>query len=71
MFFDSRKYGKIYWVKFRFSENAIRICEVNLPRSLDIYLVNVQTMKKIAQIIGAFSEKLNFNQNNYKGLYVA
>ena len=31
----------------------------NLPRSLDIYLVNVQT------------EKLNYNQDNYKGLYVA
>ena len=43
----------------------------NLPRSLDIYLVNVQTMRKIAQIFVAFSEKLNFNQNNYKGLYVA
>ena len=32
----------------------------NLPHGLDIYLVNVQTMRKIAQIFVAFSEELNF-----------
>ena len=32
----------------------------NLPRGFDIYLVNVKTMRKIAQIFMAFSEKLNF-----------
>ena len=32
----------------------------NLPHGLEIYLVNVQTMRKIAQIFMAFSEKLNF-----------
>ena len=35
----------------------------NLPHGFDIYLVNVQTMEKIAQIFVAFSEKLNFTQN--------
>ena len=35
----------------------------NLPHGLKIYLVNVQvqTMRKISHIFGAFSEKLNFN----------
>ena len=32
----------------------------NLSHGFDIYLVNVKTMKKIAQIFVAFSEKLNF-----------
>ena len=32
----------------------------NLPHGLDIYLVNVQTMRKIAQIFVPFTEKLNF-----------
>ena len=32
----------------------------NLPQGFDIYLVNVKTMRKIAQIFVAFSEKLNF-----------
>ena len=33
----------------------------NLPHGFDIYLVNVKTMRKVAQIFVAFSEKLNFN----------
>ena len=33
----------------------------NLPHGFDIYLVNVKTMRKIAQIFVAFSEKLNFS----------
>ena len=37
----------------------------NLPNGLEIYLVSVQTMRKIAQIFVGFSEKLNF-----KGSYV-
>ena len=32
----------------------------NLPYGFDIYLVNVKTIRKIAQIFVAFSEKLNF-----------
>ena len=32
----------------------------NLPHGLDIYLVIVQTMRKIVQIFVAFLEKLNF-----------
>ena len=32
----------------------------NLPHGLYIYLVTVQTMRKIVQIFVAFSEKLNF-----------
>ena len=33
----------------------------NRPHSFDIYLVNVKTMRTIAHIFVAFSEKLNFN----------
>ena len=33
----------------------------NLLYGFDIYLVNVKTMRKIAQIFEAFSGKLNFN----------
>ena len=36
----------------------------NLPHGFDIYLVSVKTMRKIAQIFVAFSEKLNFNKYN-------
>ena len=32
----------------------------NLPHGFDIYLVNIKTMRKIAQIFVAFSEKLKF-----------
>ena len=38
----------------------------NLPHGLDIYLVNVQTMRTIAQIFVAFSEKLNFTILRWK-----
>ena len=34
----------------------------NLPHGIDIYLVNVKTMRAIAQIFVALSEKLNFNK---------
>ena len=34
----------------------------DLPHGFDIYLVNVKTMRKIAQIFVSFSEKLNFKQ---------
>ena len=33
----------------------------NLPHGFDIYLVNLKTISKIAQIFVAFSEKLIFN----------
>ena len=35
----------------------------NLPHGFDIYLVNVKSMRQIAQIFVAFSEKLNFTIN--------
>ena len=34
----------------------------NRPYGFEIYLVNVKTMRTIAQIFVAFSEKLNFNE---------
>ena len=34
----------------------------NLPHGFDIYLVNIKTIKQIAQIFVAFSEKLNFKR---------
>ena len=40
---------------------------LNLPHGLDIYLVNVQTMRKIVQIFVAFSEKLNFITGHNNG----
>ena len=33
----------------------------NRPNGFEIYLVNVKTIRTIAQIFVAFSEKLNFN----------
>mgnify|MGYP001399959264 CR=1 FL=1 len=51
--------GEGHVVKFSFSEKVTKILP-NLPFGLDIYLVNVQTMRKIVQIFAAFSEKLNF-----------
>ena len=41
-------------IKFSFSEKATKMCV--------IYLVNVKTMRTIAQIFVAFSEKLNFTK---------
>ena len=41
----------------------------NLPHGFDIYLVNVKTIRKIAQIFVAFSEKLNF-RNKPKKCYL-
>ena len=35
----------------------------NHPYGFEIYLVNVKTMRTIAQIVVAFSEKLNFTLN--------
>ena len=46
-------------IKFSFSEKATKICAINLM-VFDTYLVNVKTIRKIAQILVAFSEKLNF-----------
>ena len=46
-------------VKFSFSEKATKICTMVLM-VFDDYLVNVKTIRKIAQIFVAFSEMLNF-----------
>ena len=35
----------------------------NHPYGFEIYLVNVKTIRTIAQIFVAFSEKLNFNMH--------
>ena len=45
-------------IKFSFSEKATKNLR-NLPHGFD--LVGVKTMRKIAQIFVAISEKLNFN----------
>ena len=47
-------------LKFSFSEKATKICAICLMVLTFMYLVNVKTMRQIAQIIVAFSEKLNF-----------
>ena len=43
-------------LKFSFSEKATKMW----PYGFEIYLVNVKTIRMIAQIFVAFSEKLNF-----------
>ena len=51
---------KIYLHKVHlFWEGHKNVC--NRPYGFEIYLVNVKTLKTIAQIFVAFSEKLNFN----------
>ena len=47
-------------VKFSFSEKGTKICEIFL-----MVWVDVQTLRKIAQIFVAFSEKLNFIRNQW------
>ena len=48
----------------------------DLPHGFDNYLVNVKTMRKIAHIFVAFSEKLNFKSldsllnDSYKNLKI-
>ena len=37
---------------------------LNRPYGFEIYLVNIKTMRMIAQIFVAFSEKLNFMYRN-------
>ena len=36
----------------------------NLPQGFDVYYLNFKTVRKIAQIFVAFSEKLNFTKKN-------
>ena len=47
-------------LKFSFSENATKFGQSSLPYGFDIYLVNLKTIRQIAQIFEAFSKKLNF-----------
>ena len=49
-------------VKLSFSEKAIKICVIFLMVLTYTYLVNVKTMREIAQIFVAFSEKLYFTK---------
>ena len=46
-------------VKFSFSEKATKNVR-NRPYGFEIYLVYLKTMRTIAQIFVAFTEKLNF-----------
>ena len=45
----------------------------NRPYGFDIYLVNLKTMRMIAQIFVAFSEKLNFKTiaKNFDGFSIS
>ena len=56
--FSATRYMKVkvqlFW------EDHKKFC--NLPHGFDIYLVIVKTLRKIAQIFVAFSEKLNFKR---------
>ena len=47
-------------LKFSFSEKATKICEIFLMVLTFMCLVNIKTMRKIAQFFVAFSEKLYF-----------
>ena len=47
------------FLKFSFSEKATKICAICF--CFDIYLVNVKTIRRMAQSFEDFSEKLNFN----------
>ena len=51
---------RVQVVKFGLSEKHTKF-EKNLPHGLDVYYVNVQSMRKIAQIFECFSESPNFN----------
>ena len=48
-----------YWCKVQIFRDGHKDLS-NLPHGFNIYLVNVKTIRKIAQIFVAFSEKLNF-----------
>ena len=48
-------------IKFSFPEKATKMCTIVL-HGFEIYLVNVKTMRMIAPIFVAFSEKLNFKE---------
>jgi hypothetical protein len=37
---------------------------LNLPHGLSLYSVNIKTMRKFAQIVVAFSERLNFKKED-------
>ena len=49
----SRKYA---FLKFSFSEKATKNCAIS-PYGFAIYLLNVKTIRRTAQIFVAFSEK--------------
>ena len=51
---------KVDYLKFRKGHKTLR----HLPHGFDIYLVNVKTIKKMAQIFVTFLEKLNFIKSN-------
>ena len=54
-FWENAKY-----IKFSFSENATKIWTIFLMVLTFTRYLNVKTMRTIAQIVVAFSEKLNF-----------
>ena len=50
----------VVYIKFSFSEKATKMCAIVLMILKFTYLVNVKTIRTIAQIFVAFSENLNF-----------
>ena len=56
-------------LKFSFSEKATKICAICLMFLTFTYIVNVKTIRQIAQIFVAFSEKLNFIEPLYNFLH--
>ena len=52
--------ANLHQLKFRFSEKATKLCTIFLM-DLNIYLVNVQIMRKGVQIFVVFLEKLKFS----------
>ena len=57
---DFQTFLRSCFVKFSFSEKATKICAMYPPYGFDIYLVNVKSIRRMAQIFVAFSENLNF-----------
>ena len=55
-FYNKKKVGKCKVQLFWEDHKNVR----NRPYGFEIYLVNVKTIRTIAQIFVAFSEKLNF-----------
>ena len=63
------KWSRIFFL-FWNSTSPLRTAAAQCKNGFDIYLVNVKTMRMIAQIFVAFSEKQNFKFCVIIGLYI-